>query len=231
MARRQRLFGKNRIALPSITPFHELMANQFEDDNVIKLILAATFYLAFSVLGGLGTVGYMESLTIYSGVFFASFVAALCDWIKERQFLKIKDEINNAQVIVYRGQFGTVNSISVRDLVVGDIIDIQQGDRVPADCVLIEETNITVDQSIYDPKDSNIEKECSYYYPDQEDKKMMDNHAWARNREGKLEPTPDPFLLSASMIMTANMTVNIPINRHVNTNVNKQHVNNVKHKC
>jgi hypothetical protein len=79
------------------------MANQFEDDNVIKLIIAATFYLAFSVMSGTGTQGYMESLTIYSGVFFASSVAAVCDWIKERQFLKIKDEVNNAQVMVYRG--------------------------------------------------------------------------------------------------------------------------------
>lgn len=28
---------------------------------------------------------------------------------------------------------------------VGDIVDINQGDRVPADCILIEEMNITVD--------------------------------------------------------------------------------------
>jgi len=92
----------------------------------------------------------MESLTIYCGVFFASLVSAICDWVKERQFLKIKDEINNAMVKVYRGQFGTVSVISVRDLVVGDLIDVQQGDRVPADCILIDETNITIDESVYD---------------------------------------------------------------------------------
>ena len=32
---------------------------------------------------------------------------------------------------------------------IGDIVDINQGDRVPADCILIEEMNITVDQSMY----------------------------------------------------------------------------------
>ena len=59
--------------------------------------------------------------------------------------MKIKDEINNAEVVVFRGQYGSTISVPIRDLVVGDIIDIQQGDRIPADCLLVEEVNITVD--------------------------------------------------------------------------------------
>jgi len=76
-------------------------------------------------------------------------MSATCDLVKERQYLKLKDEINNQTVTVYRGAFGTRTSIPVRDLVVGDVVDIQQGDRVPADSILIEEMNITVDQSMY----------------------------------------------------------------------------------
>ena len=92
-------------------------------------------------------------------------------------------------MIVYRGQYGTVTSISVRDLVVGDIIDIQQGDRVPADCILIDETNITVDQSNYNPTETAVEKEMSFLYQDSTE---PDNH----------KSNPDPFLLSSTMIMT-----------------------------
>ena len=40
---------------------------------------------------------------------------------------------------MYRGAFGTSTSILVRDLVVGDIVDINQGDRIPADCILLDE--------------------------------------------------------------------------------------------
>lgn len=185
--RRQKLFGKNRIALPSITPFHELLARQYEDDNVIYLIIAATLYLMFSLFSKSKT-AYIETLTIYVGVFFAALVAAICDWVKERQFLKIKDEINNAQVLVFRGCFGTCVSISIRDLVVGDLIDVQQGDRVPADCVLVEEANIKVDQSMYNPKETAVEKSLSLTNTDY----GPDNH--------KLNP--DPFLLSASKIMS-----------------------------
>lgn len=49
----------------------------------------------------------------------------------------------------------------ISNLVVGDIIDIHQGDRVPADCLLIEEMNITCDQTIYYPNDDHAEKEQS----------------------------------------------------------------------
>ena len=42
--------------------------------------------------------------------------------------------------------------IKVSELVVGDLIQINQGDRVVADCVLVEEMSITVDQTMYDPR-------------------------------------------------------------------------------
>jgi len=121
LERRRKHFGVNSIAIPTITPFHEILAKTFEDDMVAWLIAAATLYLGFSVLARSST-AYMESLTIYMGVFFASIVTAVCDWIKEKQFLKIKDEINNEFVLVYRGATGNVQSVPLRDLVVGDLI-------------------------------------------------------------------------------------------------------------
>jgi magnesium-transporting ATPase (P-type) len=121
---------------------------------------------------------------------FASIISALCDWIKERQYLKLKDEINNQRVTVYRGAYGTCLSIKVRDLVVGDIVDIQQGDRVPADCILIEEMHVTVDQSMYNPSETAVEKDSSKYHG--LDAPEVDNHT----------EHPDPFLFSDSKVMT-----------------------------
>jgi len=106
LERRLKLFGKNKIAIPSITTFLDLLATQFEDTNVCFLIVAATMYLIFSFYSGRQN-AYIESLTIYCGVLFAALISAICDHIKERQFLKIKDEINNQEVLVYRGAYGT----------------------------------------------------------------------------------------------------------------------------
>lgn len=114
----------------------------------------------------------------------------MCDWIKESQYLKLKDEINNQMVSVYRGAYGTCTSIQVRDLVVGDIVDVQQGDRVPADCILVEEMNISVDQSMYNPKETHVLKEASRY--NGLEAELADNHF----------DHPDPFLFSDSKVMT-----------------------------
>jgi Ca2+-transporting ATPase len=52
-------------------------------------------------------------------------------------------------------------SVPVRELVVGDIIHVEQGDRVPADCVLVEEMNITTDQTMYHKDEVSVAKEES----------------------------------------------------------------------
>lgn len=94
---------------------------------------------------------------------FASLLAALCDYIKEKQHLKIKDQVNDQKVTVFRGAFGTATSIPIRDLVVGDVVRVQQGDRVPADCVILEELNLRVDESIYGKHRVCVAKEESQY--------------------------------------------------------------------
>lgn len=92
--RRQLLFGRNKIALPSVTSFLDLLASQFEEPALIGLIVAATIYLFLSLFG-VNNVILMETLTIYSGALFAAVTSAFFDWLKERQFLKLKDEMNN----------------------------------------------------------------------------------------------------------------------------------------
>lgn len=50
----------------------------------------------------------------------------------------------------------------MQDLVVGDIVVLEAGDRVPADCWLCEEMDILVDEKEYFPNAANFsEKQCS----------------------------------------------------------------------
>ena len=85
--RRQQYFGKHTIPNPQIQPFMTLLYSQFEDSNIIYLTWAATLYLCFAFFqtrdAGTRT-GYYESLSIYFGLMFATLIAAICDYIKER---------------------------------------------------------------------------------------------------------------------------------------------------
>lgn len=145
--RRQNIYGKNNLELPKIQPYSDILAEKFEDPNVIFLIIVTTIYLWISIYAESNS--YVECLTIYLGLFAQALIASICDHSKNKQFLGLKDEINKEKITVYRGAFGSTESIKLNHLVVGDVIHVQQGDRVPADCILVEEMNITVDQTMY----------------------------------------------------------------------------------
>jgi hypothetical protein len=96
LRRRQVIFGKHAIALPEIQTFFDLLCANFEDSNVIFLTWAAFLYTVISIFSSKeNNFAYIESLTINSGIMLGCFIAGLCDWIKEHQFLQLKDEINN----------------------------------------------------------------------------------------------------------------------------------------
>lgn len=82
--RRQEIFGRNKIYLPQVSKFSELLASQFEDDSVVFLIMTATIFLFLSVFTQENSdIGRMEALTIYVGVTFAALISAFSDYVKE----------------------------------------------------------------------------------------------------------------------------------------------------
>lgn len=94
----------------------------------------------------------------------------------------------NEKVTVLRGQYGTSQTVYVKDLVIGDVILLNQGDRVPADCLLIEEMDMKVDQKFYSPDTQNAEmtmKQCSY-----------------NDFQRDTDENPDPILLQDCIVMT-----------------------------
>lgn len=104
--------------------------------------------------------------------------------MKEKQYLKLHDEIRNEEVSVIRGQYGLSQPCKVVDLVVGDVINIETGMRIPADCVLIDGMDITCDESLYN-----------------EDREVIVAKNISKGEEHHRE-NPDPFLLSRSLVMT-----------------------------
>ena len=127
---------------------------------------------------------WVEGASIYFACAFIALFASSCDYMKEKQYLKLHDEILNEEVNVIRGQYGLSQPSKVTDLVVGDIIHIENGMRIPADCVLIDGMDITVNESVY-----NEDRECIVA---KGISKGEDHH-----REN-----PDPFLLSRSLVLT-----------------------------
>lgn len=124
---------------------------------------------------------WVEGASIYFAVALVALFAAGADYAKNKQFLKLHDEIKNEETSVIRGQYGLSQPAKVFDIVVGDIILIEAGMRIPADCVLIEGHDITVDESYYTGgHETIIKKQISTGL----------NH----------EENPDPFLLAKCLV-------------------------------
>ena len=77
------------------------------------------------------------------------------------------DEILNEEISVIRGQNGLCSTAKVVDIVVGDIVTIEAGMRVPADCILLNGLDVSVDEApYYEDRETIIEKSLSLGYVD-----------------------------------------------------------------
>jgi len=114
-----------------------LLRDQFEDSTLRVLLVAATLTLLVGLFSDREN-GWVEGASIYFAVAFIASFASAFDVLKEKQYLKLHDEIRNEEVNAIRGQYGLSQPCKVFELVVGDIILIEAGMRVPADCILLD---------------------------------------------------------------------------------------------
>lgn len=101
--------------------------------------------------------------------------------------MNLRAAIQRETCVVIRGHSGASQQIMKDQLVVGDIVVLEAGDRVPADCVLIEEMDMFVDQS-----------EAKLGYSEQEDQNNAEKQC--SNGENHLD-NPDMILYADSLVM------------------------------
>jgi Ca2+-transporting ATPase len=132
--------------------------------------------------------GYFEALTIYFGVFFSALIEAISEYSKDSQWLGLRRELNNQLITVIRGD-GQKRSIKIKDMVVGDVIEVKAGDRIPADCILFEEMNIKCDES-------SLHRSGTVIVP-----KSLSTYNLASGSDNH-KLNPDPFLIAGTKVIT-----------------------------
>jgi len=94
---------------------------------------------------GLG--GLVEGASIVAAVVLIIAISSLADWYKDRRFVELQALIQEESVPVIRGKFGATQSVSVWDLVVGDVVLLETGARLPADCLVIESADLEAEET------------------------------------------------------------------------------------
>lgn len=104
------------------------------------------------------TYGWIEGAAIYFAIFIIVTVVAANDWMKDKQFVNLQSSVKDEKIAVIRGKYGATQSINIYDLVVGDIILLEAGARVPADCLLLEGQDLSIDESYYNENETRAVK-------------------------------------------------------------------------
>lgn len=145
--RAQRLskFGPNRLALaPPVSPWLILLS-QFQDLMVLILIGAAGIALLSWYLQGAHGWPY-DALVIGAILVLNAALGFVQEYRAEQLMQKLKEMAGSSKLrVISRGQSLEVDR---EELVPGDLIKLGEGDRVPADCVLVKADRVRADESM-----------------------------------------------------------------------------------
>lgn len=130
-------FGKNEIVTHKTTTALSIFLSQFPTFLNITLVVAG----AFSLFIG----HYLDGFFILAVILLNGIFGFIQEYRAEKSLEKLKD-YTLQEVRVRRN--GKEVQIPSPEIVPGDIVILLEGDRVPADCVLLHTTRLEVDESI-----------------------------------------------------------------------------------
>lgn len=145
-------YGKNEIVrTKKISPL-KIFIDQFKSFLVIILILAA---IISYILSFFGEGSKFDSLLIIAIVVANAFFGFIQDFKAERSIEALKRMSTKYALVLRNGRKARVDS---KELVPGDIIFVEEGVIIPADCRIIESKDLKVDESILTGESTAVSK-------------------------------------------------------------------------
>ncbi len=145
-------YGDNRLSEVQTESFWDKLKGNFSDPMIRILCVALIINVVFAFLG---QTEWYESIGIALAVILATFVSTFSEYRNENAFQKLQDEASKIFCKVYRNN--NVTEVTIDDIVVGDCIILQTGDKIPADGIIIDGT-INVDQSVLNGESKEAKK-------------------------------------------------------------------------
>lgn len=126
-------YGKNEIQEAEPETFLQKVVESLKDPMLMLLIGIATFMI---VLSFLGQAEWYEPVGTFIAVALVAFISARTEMASDKKYRELKESTKAEPIKVYRN--GVLTVIDVSEVVVGDIVVLQNGDKVPADGILLQ---------------------------------------------------------------------------------------------
>lgn len=156
-------FGTNSLTKKKADSLLKRIWDASTEPMLLMLIAAGLIALAVNIIRSFtgGKADYLECV----GVFAAIALSVVISVVMEGRSAKAFDALSkiNSNVIVKAVREGKTVKLNKDEIAVGDILILSAGDKIPADCRLVESTSLRVDESALTgesfpvKKDSEIE--------------------------------------------------------------------------
>lgn len=141
--------GANVLTPPEKEPLWKQFLEKFGDPLIIILMIAGALSIGISCYEffGLGQDAaiFFEPVGIFVAILLATGLAFYFELQADKEFTILNQVNDDEPVEVIRN--GNTTQVPRKDIVVGDIVVINTGEEVPADCELLEATSLHMDES------------------------------------------------------------------------------------
>ena len=145
-------YGRNEIKEEKGISVFKLMAEQFKSFIVLILIIAVAISLAIAHYFDAAVIGVILVINAVLG-----FVQ---EYKAEKSIAALKKLASLKAVVVREG---VEHEIDARELVPGDIVLIETGEKIPADCRLLEIVNLETQEAVLTGESLPVKKEIKVF--------------------------------------------------------------------
>ncbi|WP_020570091.1 cation-translocating P-type ATPase [Neolewinella persica] len=144
---RLRLYGLNRISVVKETSLWMILLSQFWSPLVGVLAVAAGVSYWYGERE--------ESWAILAVILLNAIIGFIMEWSARRTMEALRN-LGSHRAAVYRDE--QLLEIDAKDLVPGDLISLEAGVLVPADARLVQQTNLSINESILTGESASVSK-------------------------------------------------------------------------
>ena len=167
---RQKNFGPNELKEVKKDSPLKLFLSQFTDVLIFLLIIAS---IASYFIGD-----YLDSAAILAVVAINSVIGFRQEYQAEQAMEKLKSLVSTTAIVKRENK---ILKVDARELTIGDIVLLEEGNKVPADLILIESHDLKIDESSLTGESLPVKKNSKYSNIENFDEKIENIKDYSRD--------------------------------------------------
>ncbi len=169
---RLKKYGPNKLKEQKKNSPLKLFLSQFIDVLIFMLIIAA---IASYIIGN-----HLDAIVILVVVIINSIIGFIQEYRAENAMEKLKSLVHTDAHVK---RDNNLKRIPSENLVPGDIVILEEGDKVPADLILIESYDLRVDESSLTGESTLVKKDSNYEKIEDFSNKIKDIQKYSKEEE------------------------------------------------